>query len=49
MSQGNSCVYYVIGITSFGKSCAMSNAPGVYTKVSFYLDWIEGVVWPRGG
>lgn len=45
MAQGNSCIYYVIGITSFGKSCAVSNAPGVYTKVSYYLDWIEAVVW----
>lgn len=47
MAQGNSCVYYVIGITSFGKSCAVSNAPGVYTKVSYYLNWIERVVWPE--
>lgn len=45
MQQGNSCIYYVIGITSFGKSCAVSSAPGVYTKVSYYLDWIEEVVW----
>lgn len=44
MAKGNSCLFYIVGITSFGKSCA-SNAPGVYTKVSSYLSWIEQVVW----
>lgn len=47
MAKGNSCVYYIVGITSFGKSCA-SNSPGVYTKVFSYLNWIEEIVWPEG-
>lgn len=47
MAKGNSCLFYIVGITSFGKSCA-SNSPGVYTKVSSYLNWIEEVVWPWG-
>ncbi|CRL05183.1 CLUMA_CG018098, isoform A [Clunio marinus] len=39
-------VYYeIIGITSFGQFCA-SGSPSVYTRVSSYLDWIEGIVWP---
>lgn len=38
-------IYYVIGITSFGRGCA-TRQPGVYTRVSYYLDWIESVVWP---
>lgn len=45
VSQENKCVYYITGITSFGKSCGSKNAPGVYSRVSSYLDWIEDVVW----
>ncbi|XP_059614153.1 serine protease persephone-like isoform X2 [Phlebotomus argentipes] len=35
----------IIGVTSFGISCA-SSTPGVYARVSFYLDFIEQNVWP---
>lgn len=35
----------VVGIVSFGVSCG-SALPGVYTRVAFYLKWIESFVWP---
>lgn len=37
--------HYVFGITSFGRACG-TGAPGVYTRVTAYLDWIESIVWP---
>ncbi|XP_068205639.1 chymotrypsinogen A-like [Palaemon carinicauda] len=32
---------YLVGIVSFGKGCGDKDAPGVYTKVTNYLQWIE--------
>ena len=43
--EANQCVYYILGITSFGKACGDSSTPAVYTKVHSYLDWIESIVW----
>ncbi|XP_066151882.1 venom protease-like [Euwallacea fornicatus] len=46
-SDLKTATFDLIGITSFGIGCALGKAPGVYTRISYYLDWIEKIVWPR--
>jgi secreted trypsin-like serine protease len=38
-------VYYVAGVVSFGDAKCGSGDPGVYTRVSKFIDWIESIVW----
>lgn len=33
--------YYLTGIVSSGAGCALADYPGIYTRVSQYLSWIE--------
>ncbi|XP_031626099.1 apolipophorins-like [Contarinia nasturtii] len=35
----------VVGIVSFGESCGTA-WPAIYTRIAYYIDWIEGIVWP---
>ncbi|XP_037029799.1 serine protease snake-like [Bradysia coprophila] len=41
-----SCLYEIVGITSLGRGCGEGD-PGVYTRLTSYIDWIEGIVWPE--
>ncbi|XP_070494883.1 trypsin-1-like [Chironomus tepperi] len=45
VSNKAKCIYSLVGITSFGRSCGLKNSPGIYTKVAAYIDWIEDKVW----
>uniref|UniRef100_F6XHV4 Peptidase S1 domain-containing protein n=1 Tax=Ciona intestinalis TaxID=7719 RepID=F6XHV4_CIOIN len=35
--------WFQVGVTSFGKDCGNKRYPGVYTKVSYYYQWIKPV------
>lgn len=33
-----------VGIVSYGTGCALIDHPGVYTRLSFYYDWIQSII-----
>ncbi|KAJ8731527.1 hypothetical protein PYW07_004691 [Mythimna separata] len=40
------CVSTIIGVTSSGTQCGIAPSPGIYTRIIYYVPWIESVVWP---
>uniref|UniRef100_A0A182Q0D7 Peptidase S1 domain-containing protein n=1 Tax=Anopheles farauti TaxID=69004 RepID=A0A182Q0D7_9DIPT len=45
MTNGTTCSYSVVGVTSEGKACGVGQSKAIYTKVSHYIGWIEDNVW----
>ncbi|XP_052224226.1 neurotrypsin-like [Dreissena polymorpha] len=37
-------LYYVMGVTSFGRKCGLKDYPGVYAKVAPFQSWIETTI-----
>ncbi|CAH2099248.1 unnamed protein product [Euphydryas editha] len=40
-------LHRIVGVTSFGRDCGRRMSPGIYTRVSKYIEWIENIVWPE--
>ncbi|KAH3792167.1 hypothetical protein DPMN_145658 [Dreissena polymorpha] len=37
-------LYYVMGVSSWGRRCALLDYPGVYAKVAAFQSWIETTI-----
>ncbi|XP_064008223.1 enteropeptidase [Pogoniulus pusillus] len=37
--------WFLVGVTSFGHQCALPKRPGVYVRVSMFVDWIRNIIY----
>ncbi|XP_055642828.1 serine protease snake-like [Toxorhynchites rutilus septentrionalis] len=45
LTDQKGCVFHLFGITSTGAACGFGKSPSIYTRVAYYIDWIEENVW----
>ena len=39
--EGQFTGYALTGIVSWGEGCAAPGYPGIYTRITYYIDWIK--------
>ncbi|XP_030310831.1 enteropeptidase [Calypte anna] len=37
--------WFLVGVTSFGYKCAFPQRPGVYARVTMFVDWIKTIIY----
>uniref|UniRef100_A0A8C0B3N5 Enteropeptidase n=1 Tax=Buteo japonicus TaxID=224669 RepID=A0A8C0B3N5_9AVES len=37
--------WFLVGVTSFGYKCALPKRPGVYVRVTMFVDWIKKIIY----